>query len=346
VGLNCVLDRAIPGDSFYSACDRAWRTWNVAYERQKIWFVWASCGGCSNAGDPGFSLVAPVFCSDHAKLETALNAAESMIEIGNIYQENCIDTIGRMPDDFVDMTITSPPYDDLRDYNGYHFPVEDIAAALFQKTKPGGVVIWVVGDRTVNGDETLTSFRHALTFQEAGFKVHDTMIYVKNNPIPSDCGKRYRQAFEYMFCFSKGQPKTFNPITAPTKSAGQKITAFRITGKGRGNVPDEDIGREIKSERKVSNIFAYNVGTSSSKDKIAFQHPAIFPEKLVEDQILTWTNEGDLVYDCFMGSGTTAKMAQELGRKWLGSEISADYVKIAKERLKQQPPKLEFSASK
>ena len=123
----------------------------------------------------------------------------------------------RMDDDLLDMTITSPPYDDLRDYNGYHFPVEEIAASLYRKTKPGGVVIWVVGDRTVNGDETLTSFRQAITFQEAGFKVHDTMIYAKNNPIPSDCGKRYRQCFEYMFCFSKGQPATFNPIMQPIK---------------------------------------------------------------------------------------------------------------------------------
>lgn len=257
------------------------------------------------------------------------------MELGKIYHENCIETLGRMADGLLDMTMTSPPYDDLRDYNGYHFPVKEIAAALFRKTKPGGVVIWVVGDRTVNGDETLTSFRHAITFQEAGFKVHDTMIYAKNNPIPSDCGKRYRQAFEYMFCFSKDQPNTFNPITEPTKSAGQKITAFRITGKGRGNVPDEDIGRAIKTERKVSNIFAYNVGTSSSKDKIAFEHPAIFPEQLVEDQIKTWTNEGDLVYDCFMGSGTTAKVAHLLHRRWVGSEISEEYVKVAETRLSQ-----------
>ena len=271
---------------------------------------------------------------------------ESMIETGKIFHENCIETLERMPADCLDMTITSPPYDDLRDYNGYHFPVEQIACGLFRTMKNGGVVIWVVGDRTVDGDETLSSFKHAFAFKDAGFRVHDTMIYAKNNPIPSDCGKRYRQCFEYMFCFSKGQPKTFNPIMEPTKSAGQKITAFRITGKGRGNVPDEDIGREIKSERKVSNIFAYKVGMSSSKDKIAFQHPAIFPEKLVEDQILTWTNEGDLVYDCFMGSGTTAKMAEELDRKWLGSEISAQYVKIAKARLEQQPNKLKFSVSK
>jgi DNA modification methylase len=256
-----------------------------------------------------------------------------MIETEKIYTENCLETLKRMPDNFVDMTITSPPYDDLRDYNGYHFPVEEIAAALFAKTKPGGVVVWVVGDRTVNGSESLTSFQHAFVFRDAGFRVHDTMLYVKNNPIPSDCGRRYRQAFEYMFCFSKGQPNTFNPLTEPTKSAGQKIKAFRITESGRGNVPDEDIGRKIKTERKLSNIFYYNVGTSSSKDRIAFEHPAIFPEQLAEDQVRTWTNEGDLVYDCFMGSGTTAKVAQLLGRRWLGSEISAEYVRIANERL-------------
>jgi site-specific DNA-methyltransferase (adenine-specific) len=267
------------------------------------------------------------------------------MELKTIYRESCIETLKRMPDNFVDMTITSPPYDDLRDYNGYHFPVEEIAELLFHKTKPGGVVIWVVGDRTVNGDETLTSFKHALTFQEKGFRVHDTMLYVKNNPIPSDCGKRYRQCFEYMFCFSKGQPGTFNPITEPTKSAGQKIKAFRITEVGRGNLPDEDIGREIKSERKVSNIFAYNVGTASSKDKVAFKHPAIFPEQLVEDQIRTWTNEGDLVYDCFMGSGTTAKVAHLLNREWLGSEISGEYVKIAEERLRSHTDMFDSAAA-
>src|SRR5687767_10695711 len=269
-----------------------------------------------------------------------------MFPINTIFQENCIDTLDRMEDEVIDMTITSPPYDDLRDYNGYHFPIEQIAASLFHKTKTGGVVIWVVADRTVNGDETLTSFKHAFAFKDAGFKVHDTMLYVKNNPIPSDCGRRYRQAFEYMFCFAKGQPKTFNPLTEPTKSAGQKIKAFRITEVGRGNTPDEDIGREIKSERKVTNIFSYNVGTSSSKDKVAFTHPAIFPEKLVEDQIYTWTNEGDLVYDCFMGSGTTAKVAQLLNRRWLGSEISAEYVEISRKRLSPYLKDPAFSAVK
>ncbi len=263
------------------------------------------------------------------------------MQFGKIYHENCIDTLRRMHDDLIDMTITSPPYDNLRDYNGYHFPVEEIAAGLFKKTKPGGVVVWVVGDRTLKGDETLTSFRHAITFQEAGFNVHDTMIYAKNNPIPSDCGKRYRQAFEYMFCFSKGQPKTFNPITQPIKQE-KAFKSFRITKVGRNDLAHDHIAPK---ERKVNNIFYYNVGTSSSKDKIAFKHPAIFPEKLVEDQIKTWTNATDIVYDCFMGSGTTAKVAHQLERRWLGSEISEEYVSIANERLKHYVDILEFSAA-
>jgi site-specific DNA-methyltransferase (adenine-specific) len=251
-------------------------------------------------------------------------------KIGKIYQENCISTLSRMPDNFLDMTLTSPPYDDLRDYNGYHFPVEEIADLLFHKTKPGGVVVWVVGDRTYKGSETLTSFQHAMTFRDAGFKVHDTMIYAKNNPIPSDCGKRYRQCFEYMFCFSKGQPATFNPITMPIKQE-KAFKSFRITKTGRNDLAHNHVAPKA---RKANNIFYYNVGTSSARDKIAFEHPAIFPEQLALDQISTWTNEGDLVYDCFMGSGTTAKAAIEIGRQWVGTEISEEYVRIAEERLR------------
>ena len=272
------------------------------------------------------------------------------MKLGTIYHENCLETMNRMPDDLVDMTITSPPYDDLRDYNGYHFPVEEIAVSLFQRTKPGGVVIWVVGDRTLNGNETLSSFKHAIAFQEAGFNVHDTMIYAKNNPIPSDCGKRYRQCFEYMFCFSKGQPSKFNPITQMIKQE-KAFKSFRITKVGRNDLEHDHIAPK---ERKLDNIFFYgdseifyyNVGTSSSRDKIAFEHPAIFPEQLVHDQISTWTDAGDLVYDCFMGSGTTAKVAQLLGRQWIGSEVSAEYVKIAETRILPYLAESNFSVGK
>jgi site-specific DNA-methyltransferase (adenine-specific) len=176
------------------------------------------------------------------------------------------------------------------------------------------------------------------------------MIYAKNNPIPSDCGKRYRQCFEYMFCFSKGQPKTFNPITQTIKQE-KAFKSFRITSVGRNDLAHDHVAPK---ERKLDNIFYYgdseifyyNVGTSSSRDKIAFEHPAIFPEQLVHDQISTWTEPGELVYDCFMGSGTTAKVAHLLNRQWFGSEISAEYVRIALERMEPYLQNAKVSARK
>lgn len=252
------------------------------------------------------------------------------MELNRIYVENCVDTLKKMPDDFLDMTLASPPYDDLRVYNGYELPLSEIIRLLYRKTKPGGVVVWVIGDRTVNGCESLSSFRQAIEFVEEGkFSLHDTMLFAKNNPIPSDCGKRYAQVFEYMFCFSKGQPKVFNPIKKPSQS-GKAFRSFRITTIGRN---DLGFDRVAPTERKVGNVFFYNVGTSSASDRIAFEHPAIFPEKLAEDQVSTWTNEGDLVYDCFMGSGTTARAAHLLKRNWIGSEISKEYAVIAAKRL-------------
>lgn len=250
------------------------------------------------------------------------------IELNKIYNEDCLLTMKSMPNSFVDFIITSPPYDDIRNYNGYTFDFENIAKELFRILKEGGVMIWVVGDATINGSETGTSFKQALHFINLGFRLHDTMIYYKNNPMPQT-GNRYHQHFEYMFCLSKGNPKVFNPITEPTKYTG--LANMKNRGKEGGLIYDKV---ERTKEKKVGNVFFYSVGGGiSTKDKIAYKHPAIFPEKLVKDQIHTWTNEGDLVYDPFMGSGTTAKVAQLLNREWIGSEISKEYVEIAEARL-------------
>lgn len=251
-----------------------------------------------------------------------------MIEIDNIYNEDCIETMKRMPDNFIDLTVTSPPYDDLRNYNGYSFDFENVAKQLYRVTKEGGVVVWVVGDATINGSETLTSFKQALYFKEIGFNVHDTMIYEKNNPMPQT-GNRYHQCFEYMFVLSKGAPSTFNPIIIPTSRRGMSYI------KNRGRDGSLEYRKEPRTtETKIGNIFSYNVGGGiSSKDKIAFEHPAIFPELLAADQIQSWSNENDLVYDCFSGSGTTAKMALTLNRHYIGSEISAEYCQIIEKRL-------------
>lgn len=253
------------------------------------------------------------------------------MEINKCYNENCLDTMAKMPDGFIDLTVTSPPYDNLRAYNGYSFDFESTAKELYRVTKQGGVIVWVVGDSTIKGSETGTSFRQALFFKDIGFNLHDTMIYAKSNYIPLT-HNRYEQQFEYMFVFSKGRPNIFHPLMRDNAQAGRiKGGTFNHDGKSLGK-RHKDIGVAQQSIRP--NIFFYNVGMmNSSKDRIAFEHRAIFPEQLANDHIISWSNEGDLVYDPFMGSGTTAKMAIINKRDWVGSEISEEYCKIVDRRI-------------
>lgn len=250
------------------------------------------------------------------------------------YNESNLETMAKMPDCFIDLTVTSPPYDGLRDYNGYSFDFESIAKELYRVTKEGGVVVWNVNDSTINGSESLTSFKQAIYFVEVcGFKLHDTMIYEKNSMSMPD-KNRYYNCFEYMFVFSKGSPKTTNLIEdrknrwAGTSSFGERSQRQKdgsLKKNGKGIV--KDFGARF-------NIWRYNTGAGySTKDKIAFEHPAIFPENLAYDHIRSWSNEGDLVYDCFMGSGTTAKAAISANRNWIGSEISKEYCEIIEKRL-------------
>ncbi len=254
-----------------------------------------------------------------------------------IYNESNIDTMKRMPDSCIDLTVTSPPYDDLRNYNGYSFDFENVAKELFRVTKNGGVVVWVVNDKTDKGSETLTSFKQALFFKEIGFNVHDTMIYAKSNYIPLT-HNRYEQQFEYMFVFSKGKPKTFNPLMKDNKQVGQiKGGTFRQSKDEKG-ARHKDIG--VAKESIKPNIWFYNVGMSNStKDKIAFNHSAIFPEQLAFDHIQSWSNKFDVIYDPFGGSGTTCKMAYLSNRKSIMSEISTEYCELSKQRLSEYLPK-------
>jgi site-specific DNA-methyltransferase (adenine-specific) len=252
------------------------------------------------------------------------------VELNKIYVENCLDTMARMPDNFLDLTVTSPPYDDLRDYKGFTFDFLNVAIELFRITKKGGVVVWVVGDKIKKGNKSLTSFRQAIKFQEIGFNVHDVMIYQKKNT-PFMRLNAYTNAYELMIILSKGTPKTFNPIKEKSKRSGVELL---VTNKGPDGI-NRKVPRELKKEKTRTNIWDYAVGLhGSTSDKNAFKHPAIFPEKLANDHIISWSNEGDLVYDPFIGSGTTAKMAILNNRNFIGSEISQEYAQIARERLK------------
>jgi DNA modification methylase len=243
-----------------------------------------------------------------------------------IYYENCLDTMARIEDGSIDLTVTSPPYDNLRLYNGYSFDFEAVARELYRITKDGGVVVWVVGDATIDGSETGTSFRQALFFKDIGFNLHDTMIYQKHN-FSNPSSNRYHQIFEYMFVFSKGKPKTFNALKdRPNVEAG-KIGSW---GKNTSRQVD---GTMVERKRKMNTEFGMRYNIWRIKTEMKPLHPAPFPEELARDHVLSWSNPGDVVYDPFMGSGTTAKVAIETGRKYLGSEISSEYWEIAQKRI-------------
>ena len=253
------------------------------------------------------------------------------MELNKIYNESNLDTMARMPDNFIDLTVTSPPYDNLREYKGYSFPFEEIAKELFRVTKQGGVVVWVVSDATINGSETGTSFKQALYFMQCGFNLHDTMIYEKCGVMPSKT--RYCQMFEYMFVFSKGKPKTTNIIKDRKNNWGNTKTGNIGQRQKDGSVKKNGI-KTISEFGSRFNIWRImNEGGFMNKDIETKLHPATFPMELANDHIISWSNEGDLVYDCFMGSGTTAKMAIKNNRNWIGSEISSEYVELANKRL-------------
>jgi site-specific DNA-methyltransferase (adenine-specific) len=258
------------------------------------------------------------------------------IKLNEIYQQDCVAFMKSMEREFVDLTVTSPPYDNLRNYNGYHFDYEGVAKELYRVTKVGGIVVWVVGDKIKKGNKSLTSFRQALFFQECGFNVHDVMIYQKKNT-PFMRSNAYTNAYEFMFVFSKGSPKVFNPLKEKTVRQGFEMV---VHNKGADAV-NKKVLKELKPEKTKTNIWSYAVGLhGSTSDREAFKHPAIFPEKLAEDHILSWSNEGDIVFDPMCGSGTTLKMAKKHNRFYLGCDISSEYVEIAKKRVENFVPNL------
>lgn len=261
-----------------------------------------------------------------------------------IFNSDNVELLSTMPSDFIDLTVTSPPYDDLRNYDGYTLDLNGLISGLYRVTKPGGIVVWVVGDSTLKGSETGNSFRQVLEFLNAGFRLHDTMIYKKNtSSFPARrSGNRYTQIFEYMFVFSKGKPKTANLICDKENKWAGHTNWGRNTQRGKDNELKETKKiKEVPSHSPRNNIWEYNVGGGfATKDKIAHKHPAIFPEKLAEDHILTWSEKGDLVFDPFLGSGTTAKMAYVNERYYIGCDISEAYCDIAKERIENSQIKL------
>ncbi len=257
------------------------------------------------------------------------------MELNKIYQGDCLEVMKSFEADSIDMILTSPPYDNLRDYKGYTFNFEGIANELFRITKQGGVCVWIVGDATIKGSETGTSFKQVIYFKEIGFNLHDTMIYRKNSLTFPDIN-RYYQCFEYMFILSKGKPKTVNLIQdKDNKQANKTITGnYRNIDGSLKEMSGSKNKRVIKEKGVRWNIWEYNTGWQHSYTEDFLRgHPAIFPFKLAEDHILSWSKEGDVVLDPMCGSGTTCKMAKKNNRNFIGIEISPEYCKIAEERI-------------
>lgn len=256
------------------------------------------------------------------------------MEIDTILCGNNVDVLAGLPAESVDLTVTSPPYDNLRNYKGYSFDFESLAPELFRVTRPGGVLVWVVGDATDQGSETGTSFRQALSFMGHGFNLHDTMIYMKSGPsYPSQ--DKYYQVFEYMFVLSKGKPKTFNPLKdRENRWFGQKWSKVRTRRTTEGELKRSawyaDEGEKMGSR---FNVWQYAVGAGYHGDDFAHEHPASFPEALAYDHILSWSNPGDLVMDPMCGSGTTLKKAKESGRHWIGIDVAEEYCALSRRRL-------------
>ena len=256
---------------------------------------------------------------------------------------DCLDRMQEIADGSIDLTVTSPPYDNLRTYNG---TLNDwtpdkwqaIIRQLFRVTKQGGVVVWVVGDATINGSETGTSFRQALYAMDCGFRLHDTMIYHRKGPPLTH--NRYEQHFEFMFVWSKGKPATFAGLRAPSIKAGRSRKGYssRQDGDTLGARGGSGVVRDTKL---IGNVWEFAIGNNgSTTDRDAFKHPAIFPESLARDHILSWSNPGDTVLDPFLGSGTTGKMAIQTGRQFIGIERDASYFDIAQKRIAEAQPQL------
>lgn len=254
--------------------------------------------------------------------------------MNQVLHGNCLELMKSIPDKSIDMILTSPPYDNLRTYNGSldwgEHVWKPVIQELYRVTKDGGVVVWVVGDATIKGSETGTSFKQALYFKEVGFNLHDTMLY-KTNKIPLN-HNRYEQEFEYMFVLSKGKPKTFNPIKIPCIYAGTSTSGtFRHTGNELKKANTIKPISETKIKGNVWEIVSGNM--KGTLDKVAFQHPATFPDRLAHDHILSWSNEGDMVLDPFAGSGTVGKMAKQLNRNYILMEKEQEYVDVINKRL-------------
>ena len=266
--------------------------------------------------------------------------------INQIYNESCLDTMSRMPDNYVDLVLTSPPYDAMRKYGGdktyhqrlndtgYSFPFEEIALELIRTLKPGGTIFWNVADQTIKGSRTGNSMKQALFFMDKGLKLHDHLIWYKTGtPFPSIY--RYRNVWENLFVFTKGKPKTFNPILKRNKTAGD-VRNRRRERDHQGNLQQHTKRIEIKEFGNDDNVWYISNHFNNTKIGAKYEHPAVMPDDIAKRGIVSYSNENEIIYDPFLGSATTTRIAKELNRAWIGSELYTPYFDVANKIMNEE----------
>lgn len=250
---------------------------------------------------------------------------------------DCVLGMRALPDACIPLTVTSPPYDKLRMYDGHALPFELfqlVACELYRVTMPRGVIVWVVQDGTdKNGSETGTSFRQREFFKNLGMSAHATMI-MKVNACRFPNNRRYCQQFHYAFVLSKGKPRVINVLRDSANQHPGDVVKHSHRSKDGKLVTCLMPHKRLAAYGYRGNVWDYKVGNGqTTKDRFAFNQTALMPELMAEDHILSWSNPGDLVFDPMCGAATTCKMALLNHRKFLGMEIHQTYWEIACKRM-------------
>lgn len=257
-----------------------------------------------------------------------------------IFNADCVSHMQSMQENSIDLVVTSP-YDNLMDYNNsssWNFEVfKSVADQLYRIVRPCGVVVWIVNDASINNSETYTSFRQVLFFREIGFNLNDTMIWNKQSTSFPD-SNRYLQSFEYMFVLSKSSNHTDFKMTCNLiRDRRNMSSGSSVHGTGRQRNASFKVCDGYEKGKSLSEFgIRFNVwNIHCAKGTELTGHPAQMPIQIAEDHIRTWSNPGDLVFDPFLGSGTTACACLNRGRRFIGCEIDPDYFAIAQKRISE-----------
>lgn len=255
--------------------------------------------------------------------------------VDKVHCMECVEGMEMLPDDCVDLVVTSPPYDAVRKYNGFAFDLHQTGAQIHRVLKDGGIAAMVIQDQTKDFGKSLTSFRTIIDWCDSfGFKLFECVIYRKNGSEGAWWKHRFRVDHEYIPLFLKGdRPAYFDkqPLRVPSKHGGKVMSGSgnrRTDGATNGTVR-----REINATKCRGTIWNYLM--AGDKNPLKRKHPAVFPDAIPSDLIQCFCPPGGIVLDPFIGSGSTAVQALKHERHFIGFDISQEYCDLCNQRLEK-----------